>query len=162
MAEQALIEQGPDGALRIELPPSRLMMRVGLVFQVAFTGFAALALFAPQGEAPWPLVMLAWAAAFTVAELLRFGRQELTWSPHGRVLRRRFLMKHGALPLSDRQWRPAHGARLSVAEGEGEAGFWFVRLEEPGRAPARLFWTPDQRTSESIAARLAEAIAAPR
>ena len=164
MTQGALIEAMPGGGLRVELPPSRLMMRVGLAFEVAFTGFAALALFAPDGDAPWPVVVLAWAAAFTVAELLRFGRQELTWAPRGRVLRKRFLMKHGALPFSDRQWRPGSEARLRVVEGQGEAeaGFWFVCLEEPDRAPARLFWTPEKAASENIAARLAEAIAAPR
>jgi hypothetical protein len=164
MAGGATIDQGPEGALRIELPPSRLMMRVGLVFEVAFTGFAALTLLAPEGDAPWPLVTLAWAAAFAMAELLRFGRQELTWAPHGRRLRRRFLMKHGAMPLSEREWRPSPATRLRVVEGQGEseAGFWFVCLDEPGRPAARLFWTPEKAASENIAARLAEAIAAPR
>lgn len=164
MSQGALIEEGPGGALRIELPPSLLMMRVGLALEVALTGFAALLLFAPGDDAPWPLVVLAWAAAFTVAELLRFGRQELVWEPRGRRLRKRFLMKHGALPFSDRHWHPGAGASLHVAEGEGEqeAGFWFVCLAETGRAPVRLFWTPEKPASEKIAARLAEAIAAPR
>jgi hypothetical protein len=164
MTDGASIDAGPDGSLRVELPPSRLMMRVGLVFEVAFTGMAALTLFAPGDDAPWPVVALAWAAAFTVAELLRFGRLELTWSPRARRLRRRFLMKHGVLPFSERQWRPGADAQVRVVEGRGEheAGFWFVCLEEAGRPSARLFWTPEKRASENIAARLAEAIAAPR
>lgn len=160
MAQVPIFEPGPGGALRIELPPSRLAMRVGLVFEVAFTGFATLALFAPAGDAPAGLVVLAWAAAFTVIELMRFGRPELGWDPRQRRLTRRVLMKRGALPLSTRQWRLGAAARFRV---EAHDGFWHVVLDDAGTArPGRLLWAPDRGAAEQIAARLAEAITAPR
>jgi hypothetical protein len=157
-----LITDGADGGLRIELPPSRLMMRVGLALEVAFTGFAALALFAPARDVPATWVVLPWAAAFMVIELLRFGRQELVWEPQPRLLRRRLLMKHGALPFSRRQWNPGPAARtwVEAGSGEAEAGFWIVFLAVS--PPARLFWSPEKAGAETVAARLAEAIAAPR
>jgi hypothetical protein len=161
VTQHPTIEHDVDGALRIELPPSRLMLQVGLVFEVAFTGFAVLALFAPEGDVHWLIVAGAWAAALTLIEYLRFGRHELRWQPRRRELTRRLLMKRGVLPFSIRRWTLARSARVAVEAGRGEddSGFWFVWLEAtPGSQRERLFWSPVQDGAEAIAARLGEAI----
>ena len=164
MRELVRIDSEAGGALRIELPPSRTLIMVGLILEVAFTSAALLALMAPNREAPALLLVLAWAAAFSVIEYLRHGRQQLHWEPRRRRLSKRVLLKRGHLPFSERTWTLSTTAVVSVVPGRGSEGgeFWFVQLSpREGAAGARVFWTRTREAADAVASRVAEAIAAP-
>ncbi|MFN9731656.1 MAG: hypothetical protein ACK59M_14620 [Pseudomonadota bacterium] len=141
MAEQALIEQGPDSALAWSCRHRGCGCGSAWCSRRPYTGLASPVLFTPGGGASWPMVVPAWAAAFVMAELLRFGRPELTWSPRGPRLRKRLLLEHGALPFSPREWRPGTAALVRVAAGRGdnEAAMGLVCLDEADGPPVTLF-----------------------